>query len=186
MQQQNLTTERPDRVFIGLGSNLGDSALILREAWQRLGELPGNRCVAISSPYISAPVDMHSTHWFTNAVGELRTSHRPLKLLEHLLAVEAAMGRKRDPQFSDYQDRVLDLDLLYCGEVKVDTPALVLPHPQRCRRLFVLSPLAEIAPDFLDCVDGRTIIAIESHLRRRMAAGAEPVQEIQRTYWYEQ
>lgn len=171
------------RVFIGMGSNLGNSPETLLVAWELLGQDSRIHTVVLSSPYVSAPVDMHSQHWFTNCVGELRTALSPEELLAKLMAVEAALGRVRDEQAFGYQDRTIDLDLLYYGERQQDDPDLVLPHPHLHDRLFVLSPLEEIAPDFFDSKRGRTIREMHERLAERMAEGAVRKQEISRTSW---
>ena len=171
------------RVFIGMGSNLGNSPETLLAAWEILGQDSKIHIVALSSPYVSAPVDMHSQHWFTNAVGELRTALSPEELLAKLMEVEATLGRVRDEQAFGYQDRTIDLDLLYYGEEQRDDPELVLPHPHLHDRLFVLSPLLEIAPDFYDIRRGKTVRELKERLEIRMAEGAVRKQEISPSNW---
>ena len=141
-----------DTVIIGLGSNLGDSARILLKAWSRLGEHETVTLGEISSPYVSSPVQMESNYWFTNAVGWLKTSCCPQEFLDILMAIERELGRLRDNGQKGYQDRLVDLDLLYFGSAIVDEPRLTLPHPRLSERLFVLAPLASIAPEFIDPV----------------------------------
>lgn len=171
------------RVFIGMGSNLGDSSETLLTAWEMLGQHPKIHCVALSSLYVSAPVDMHSQHWFTNGVGELRTALSPEELLEKLMEVETSLGRVRDEHSFGYQDRTIDLDLLYYGDRQMDDPDLVLPHPHIHDRLFVLAPLAEIAPDFVDCKRGLTAQELKARLLARMDEGTVRRQEISRSNW---
>lgn len=129
--------------FIGLGSNLGHGQKNLLTAWARLGQRAGIRLVTISRPYHTQPQDIDTARWFTNAVGMISTSLGPLEILSALLAVEAEMGRDR----SQGRDRPVDLDLLFYGDEIHQTEALVLPHPELHRRLFVLEPLYELAPD---------------------------------------
>lgn len=171
------------RIFIGMGANLGNSADTLLAAWEMLAQDRNIHGVALSSPYVSAPVDMHSQHWFTNAVAELRTVLPPEALLARLMAVEAALGRVRDEQAFGYQDRTIDLDLLYFGDLQQDEPELVLPHPHVQDRLFVLAPLAEIAPDFIDCRHQLSIRELQQRLLARMEAGTVRRQEISRSAW---
>jgi 2-amino-4-hydroxy-6-hydroxymethyldihydropteridine diphosphokinase len=168
------------RIFIGLGSNLGDGMRQLLAAWDLLGVESGISLIRLSSPYRSAPLGMVSDNWFTNAVGEIRSTMSPSRLLRHLLAIETVMGRRRDVQADGYQDRTLDLDLLYYGAVQLVTASLRLPHPERRQRLFVLEPLAEIAGDFIDCEVSRPVAALLADLRRR--EGALPEQRRQRLY----
>ncbi len=153
---------------IGLGSNLGDSPAILLQSWDWLGCQPGIRTVALSAPYRSEPVGMISEHWFTNAAGLLTTTLSPERTLEILLATETRFGRRRTPG-AGYQDRTLDLDLLLYGELILTTDRLRLPHPRMHERLFVLVPLAELAPDWRHPVSGMTIGRLTAR-----AAGEQP------------
>lgn len=144
-------------VYIGLGSNLGNSRQILLDAWKSLGERPGIRLGRLSSPYRTEPVGMVSSNWFINAAGEVTTNFEPLQLLHILLAVEKEFGRIREPAAKQYRDRSLDLDLLLYGQHILNRKDLVLPHPGLEHRLFVLCPLAEIAPGYIHPLLHRTI-----------------------------
>jgi 2-amino-4-hydroxy-6-hydroxymethyldihydropteridine diphosphokinase len=175
-----------ERVFIGLGSNLGDGKAILSAAWRRLGEENGLVTILLSHPYISAPVDMVSRNWFTNCVGELHTDLSPFELLAVLLNVEAAFGRTRDENVVGYQDRVLDLDMLYYGDLSLDAAGLVLPHPRIGERLFVLRPLAEISADFRRTPHSKTAQEMELHLLDQMERTLTPRQELFRQRWEEE
>ena len=137
------------RAWIGLGSNLGNSRQTLLAAWQQLGDHKAIKTVQLSSLYRSEPVGMDSDNWFVNAVGELTTLLAPENLLTELLAVEHDFGRHRDPSRPGYQDRTLDLDLLLYDDLILRTDRLILPHPRLHKRLFVLAPLAELAPDLI-------------------------------------
>ncbi len=140
---------------IGLGSNLGDGRANLQAAWQRLVKRVG-RPVALSSPYLTAPVDMASSLLFTNAVGLLETALPPERLLAVMLELEREMGRDR----RNGRDRIIDLDLLFYDELVIKSAALVLPHPHLARRAFVLVPLAEILPDRVHPLAGLTVAAM--------------------------
>lgn len=129
-----------ERVFVGLGANLGDARQTLAQAVQAIAAIPGTALVAQSSPYRSAPVDAQGPD-FINAVVELRTSQSPHQLLRALQAIEQAHGRQRPYRNAP---RTLDLDLLLYGERSLLTPALTLPHPRAHQRAFVLQPLAEL------------------------------------------
>lgn len=173
------------KAIIGLGSNLGNGRAILREAWNTLGSVPGISLDGLSNPYMTAPVGMTSRHWFTNAVGRLRVFLTPLDLLQALLMVEARFGRMRDNKIFGYQDRSLDLDLLFYGNVVMDTPELTLPHPRISDRLFVLAPFAELEPDFLDCISGLTVAEMTDSLTRQIIDGESKNQEIISGSWNE-
>ena len=105
-----------ETVFIGLGSNLGESSQLLQEGWELLGLHPGVTLATLSAPYLSSPVGMASNFWFTNAVGQLTASCSADEMLDLLLVTEKQLGRVRDDNKRGYQDREIDLDLLYFGD----------------------------------------------------------------------
>lgn len=131
-----------ERVFIGLGANLGDPGAALEAALSALAELPGTRLVARSRLYRSAPVDAAGPD-FLNAVAELSTALEPEALWRELQRIELAAGRRRP--FVN-APRTLDLDLLLHGQRRFASEALTVPHPRLQQRAFVLRPLAELAP----------------------------------------
>ena len=141
--------------YIGLGANLGKCRENILEAWSRLGGISGIKLLALSSPYRSAPVGMESENWFINAVGSLETSLEPALLLREMFVVEKRLGRERILSGIP-EDRTLDLDLLYWDDRICDDPMVKLPHPEIANRLFVLQPLAEIAPGLEHPVLGKT------------------------------
>jgi 2-amino-4-hydroxy-6-hydroxymethyldihydropteridine diphosphokinase len=132
-----------ERVFVGLGANLGDVAATVGAAFDALDALPGTRCVARSALYRSAPIDAQGADYI-NAVAQLQTQLSPAALLKELQAIEERFGRERPHRNAP---RTLDLDLLLYGERRIVTPQLTVPHPRMHERAFVLVPLAEIAPD---------------------------------------
>lgn len=129
--------------FIGLGSNLGQGRENLLLAWEKLGTVKGLVCLSLSSPYLTEPVGVATSNWFTNAVGVLESRLSPEKLLACLLDLEKKMGRDRALGI----DRTIDLDLLFYDDLVVSSALLTLPHPEIASRLFVLAPLSEVAPD---------------------------------------
>lgn len=181
-----LVQEKAVKAFIGMGSNLGDSQALLQEAWRALGEVNGIVLDGLSSPYITAPVDMASQHWFTNAVGRVRTTCSPLALLHVLLAIEASFGRTRSKKKMGYQDRSLDLDLLYYSDTVMESPELILPHPRIGDRLFVLVPLIELEPECIDSFSKEPVSALEIRLRARIALPGTHQQEIIHGLWNEE
>jgi 2-amino-4-hydroxy-6-hydroxymethyldihydropteridine diphosphokinase len=150
-----MTAAAGERVFVGLGANLGEATATVRTAMEALAALPGTQCVARSSLYRSAPVDATGPD-YVNAVVELRTHQAPLELLRSLQAIEAHFGRERPYRNAP---RTLDLDLLLYGERRIDTPELVVPHPRWRERAFVLVPLAEIAPEVAGVVPAEPSVA---------------------------
>ena len=133
------------RAFIGLGTNLGDRAALLRAAVERLRA--GGDVVAVSDVYETAPVggpgDQGS---YLNLVVELRTADGPRRLLERCHELEAAAGRVRTVRWGP---RTLDADVLWVEGCQVDEPDLTVPHPRLWERRFVLQPLSDLAPDLV-------------------------------------
>lgn len=169
--------------FIGLGSNIGDGVNTLQRAWFEITSPANITALALSSPYLSEPVGMASDNWFTNGVGALQTDLAPMQLLESIQKIETHFGRRRDPALPGYQDRTLDLDILYFDDYVRQDTVLTLPHPCLAERLFVLEPLAEVAGDFKDPVDGMTAAHKLRQLRRRMRDGSVAAQPIHRAGW---
>ena len=166
--------------FIGFGSNLGNGRQLVLSAWKRVCAEEKVIPLRLSSLYVSEAVGMVSAPLFTNAVGVVETELGPSELLHLLLRIETEHGRVRDADGTGYQDRFLDLDLLYHGDTVCLLPELILPHPHIASRLFVLAPLAEIEPCFEDPVSGRTVEEMYQQLLCRMEQGEIPSQSISR------
>jgi len=131
--------------FLGLGSNVGDSAGHLRAAVELLGDR-GVVVEAVSSTYVTEPVgEVLDQPDFLNAAIRIRTELEPEALLDVCKAVEAERGRALEaPRHSP---RPLDVDLLLLGDLELRTDRLTLPHPEVSSRRFVLAPLLELDPD---------------------------------------
>jgi 2-amino-4-hydroxy-6-hydroxymethyldihydropteridine diphosphokinase len=127
--------------YVGLGANLGDREASIRRA----AELIGAR--RLSTIIETEPWGITDQPDFLNAVAEVETDAGARVLLDRLLEVERELGRVRDGK--RWGPRTIDLDLLLYGSEKSDLPALRLPHPRLHERLFVLVPLAELAPDLV-------------------------------------
>lgn len=134
----------PHRVYIGIGSNLGDRRANTIEAIARMRELPATRIVRSSSLYESEPLGDAKT-WFVNSVIELETELPPDQLLRKLKGIEEAMGRKR-VKGKRWGSRIIDLDILLADQDVIEKRSLKVPHPEMHKRRFVLMPLAELAP----------------------------------------
>ncbi len=128
------------RVFLGLGSNLGDRRRLLRDAVDAMPDL-----VAVSSLYESAPVGGPEQGQYLNIVVELDTDLEPLELLGVCRRLELAAGRERVVRWGP---RTLDVDVLWIDGVELDTDELTVPHPRMHERNFVMDPLLELDPDF--------------------------------------
>jgi 2-amino-4-hydroxy-6-hydroxymethyldihydropteridine diphosphokinase len=141
------------RSAIALGSNLGDSLTILSNALKILAYTPGITLQAQSSWYQTKAVGPPQPDYL-NGCALLDVQMTPENLLETLLKVEAEFGRVRQERNAP---RTLDLDLLLFDHLILDKPNLQLPHPRMKERAFVLVPLAEIAPDWIEPVSGKPI-----------------------------
>lgn len=131
-------------IFIGLGSNLGDSVAHLVAARSALDQLANSRITAVSSLYCSAPIGPQDQADFFNAVIRLTSDLAPAALLAALQQIEQQAGRVRTRHWGE---RTLDLDILLYGERVLDQADLCIPHPRLHERAFVLLPLLEIAAD---------------------------------------
>jgi len=183
MDEDGVLLNSYEKVWLGLGSNLGNSQQILQGAWETLGTDPDVSLIILSSPYTSAPVGMVSDNHFVNAVGIIETRHDPSSLLRLLQQVEKGFGRHKKTGSAGYQDRLLDLDILYFGDTKNSTRELQLPHPQIANRLFVLAPLMEVDPLYRDPSTQQTVVQMHSELLLKIENGEMILQEIERSSW---
>ena len=138
-------------VYLGLGSNMGDRQRNLDRA---LDLLPQRlRVTRVSSAYDTEPVGNVNQPRFLNLVCQVYTRLAPQALLALAKGIECKLGRTSGTQ----QPRPIDIDILFYGDLVLDTPELVIPHPRLANRAFVLVPLAEIAPDLIHPVYRKTI-----------------------------
>lgn len=136
------------RCYILFGSNQGDKQRLLEQACQQLEE----RCGLLeerSSAYLSEPWGFETDAWFLNALLVVETELEPDALMDALMNIETALGRKRKANAQGYADRPIDLDILYYGDRVIQTAKVTAPHPRLHLRKFALIPLCEIIPDFL-------------------------------------
>jgi 2-amino-4-hydroxy-6-hydroxymethyldihydropteridine diphosphokinase len=130
------------RAFLALGSNLGDRERALQDAVAAMPDV-----VAVSGVYETEPVGgPGGQEPYLNAVVELDTAMSPRELLDLCARLEAAAGRVRAERWGP---RTLDVDVLLVGDLVVNEPDLVVPHPRLWERDFVLMPLADLAPDLV-------------------------------------
>ena len=131
-----------DLVYIGLGSNLGDSVSLIKDARARIGKLPKTRLAHQSFLYRTAPIDVEGEE-FVNAAVAIFTELTPQELLSELMEIEKDFRRERPhPKAA----RTLDLDILLFGEQIIDTEDLKVPHPRMTKRAFALIPVLQINP----------------------------------------
>ena len=138
--------DEPIFAALSLGGNLGDVRAAFRNALARLAMADGVAVVATSSVYRTAPWGKLDQPDFLNMAALLRVSISPRALLDLCLAIEREQGRER---LEHWGPRTLDMDVLTYGDDEVQEPGLAIPHPRLTERAFVLTPLAEIAPDTL-------------------------------------
>ena len=144
------------RAFLGMGSNLGDSRVLLQAAVHALGD----EVVAVSPLYETEPVGgPPGQQRYLNIVVEMNTTQTPRELLDRCRALEASAGRTRGERWGP---RTLDVDILLVDDLEVAEPDLVVPHPRMRERRFVMAPLADlapevVAPDWEDRVEGSVV-----------------------------
>jgi len=143
------------RVFLGLGSNIGDRAKYLQTASEAIRAIPGVRVVWYSSIYETDPWGNPEQERFYNAVAEIETELLPEELLAGLKEIEHKMGRT--PSTTPWAPREIDLDILLYDGLVVSNATVIVPHPHLHDRRFVLVPFREIAPDVVHPVNGMTI-----------------------------
>ena len=133
--------------YVGIGSNLDDPPSQVQEAFAALLELPRSGFARCSPLYRSAPMGPADQPDFVNAVAVVLTLLGPHELLRELQAIEQARGRRREtPRWGP---RIVDLDLLVMGNIRMEEPGITIPHPRIAERNFVLFPLADLAPGLL-------------------------------------
>ena len=142
------------QAFIGLGSNLGDREAHLHAALAALRRAPGIAVRNVSRFIETAPQGGPPQRRFLNAAAELHVTMSARELLARLLDIESGRGRTR---LERWGPRTLDLDLLLYDDETISEPDLQVPHPRMHERLFVLRPLAEIAPGALHPVMGASV-----------------------------
>jgi len=156
------------RVAIALGSNLGDSRTIVESALKTLAYTSGMALLRQSQLYQTAAVGPPQPDYI-NACALCATDLEPHAVLRTLLQIEQTFGRVRRERWGA---RLLDLDLLLYEDRVLDSPDLQIPHPRMTERAFVLVPLAEIAPNWVEPVTGRAIASLAQQVD---STGVQPL-----------
>ena len=165
------------RVYLSLGSNLGDRRARLAQALEEM-RAAGLEVERLSSLYETEPVEppgRRSGRWFLNCAVEIRTGLMPRQLLHCLQRIEQRLGRKRGarepqsrqkaPAWMGHGPRTLDMDILLYEDRVIKTAELTVPHPRLAERRFVLEPLSEIAPALRHPVSKLTVLEMFAALR---------------------
>lgn len=153
--------EKAVRAYIGLGSNLGKRLGNIRSAIAALEQVPGIVIRNTSSVYETEPLGNVNQPKFLNSVMEIETRLPAAELLMTLQRIEKHLGRKRQLK---NEPRIIDLDILYYGQLVISTEELNIPHAQAARRAFVMVPLLEISPNHIDPVSRKKIKEILAKL----------------------
>ncbi|MEX0660540.1 MAG: 2-amino-4-hydroxy-6-hydroxymethyldihydropteridine diphosphokinase [Balneolaceae bacterium] len=140
-------------VIVAIGSNLGDRLSIIQQTGVFLDQL-SERPVEKASIWESEPVGP-SKFQFYNTAAKIYTSLSPPELLVKLKKFEQKMGREENPE--RWGPRILDLDIIRYSDLVIQTESLIIPHPEYSRRLFVLLPMQEVDPNWLDPTTGKTL-----------------------------
>jgi 2-amino-4-hydroxy-6-hydroxymethyldihydropteridine diphosphokinase len=153
-------------VAISLGSNLGDRAAYLLAALQAINERPECSLISVSSVYRTQPWGKTDQGEFLNLCAIIHTRLAPLDLLGAVKGIEQALGRTAGERWGP---REIDIDLLVIEGVTRESETLTLPHPRMAERLFVMAPLAEIAPDLV--LGGQRMDELATALQTKAGAG---------------
>ncbi|MEK6790549.1 MAG: 2-amino-4-hydroxy-6-hydroxymethyldihydropteridine diphosphokinase [Deltaproteobacteria bacterium] len=144
-----------ERVFISIGSNVGDREGNSLKAVRLLGaDAQKARVVKVSSLYETEPWGLIDQERFINAVVEISTALEPRAVLDHLKSIERFCGRREARRWGE---RIIDLDVIFYGNLVYNGDGLTIPHPLVHERAFVLVPLMEIAPEFVHPVLRKTV-----------------------------
>ena len=144
--------------YLALGTNIGNKRRNMITAAALLAERVGD-VLALSGIYETEPWGFQSENTFLNAALQLDTSLSPLELLKATQEIEIEMGRTQKSNGA-YHDRIIDIDILLYDNLVLQTPELTLPHPLMHERLFVMEPLAEIAPNVIHPVFKKPVISL--------------------------
>lgn len=150
-------------VYLSLGSNKGDRIGYVQQATSLLNACENISIIRTSAFYETEPWNMASETWFVNAIIEIKTKLSPTELLTECQRIETQLGR-RPAQNDIYEDRTIDIDILFYGNEIVQEENLTIPHKYVHLRAFTLVPLLELIPDFEHPILHKSIIDLHSDL----------------------
>jgi 2-amino-4-hydroxy-6-hydroxymethyldihydropteridine diphosphokinase len=139
-------------VYLGLGSNIEDKRENINKAIAALKEFSALQ--KISPLYVTEPVGVKDQEWFLNGVVEIVTDLPPTALLEKVKSIEKSLGRKETVTGGP---RTIDIDILFYGDLVLQTQHLIIPHPRIQERLFVLRPMMDLNPGLVHPILHKTI-----------------------------
>lgn len=161
-------TRKWHRVYLSLGSNIGNKRKNLLEAIRKIGELDNTEVVKSSTILETEPFGYLEQDNFLNACLEVKTLMTAQEFLKEILQIELDMGRVREIKWGP---RIIDIDILFYDKEIIEEDNLAVPHPWICEREFVLDPLSEIAPNYIHPLEKKTITMLARKLKEREANG---------------
>jgi len=161
-------TRKWHRVYLSLGSNIGDKRKNLLEAIRKIGELENTEVVKSSTILETEPFGYLEQDNFLNACLEVKTLMTAQEFLKVILQIELDMGRVREIKWGP---RIIDIDMLFYDKEVIEEDNLAVPHPWICEREFVLDPLSEIAPNYIHPLEKKTITMLAGKLKEREVNG---------------
>ncbi len=150
-------------VYLSLGSNKGDRIGYVQQAASLLGLDDNISIVRTSAFYETEPWNMNTQTWFVNALVEIKTKYTPNELLEVCQRIETQLGREHK-QTNDYEDRTIDIDILFYNKDIINENNLTIPHKYVHLRAFTLVPMMELNADFVHPVLHKTIVEMHNDL----------------------
>lgn len=171
MHFENVTVEitrKWHRVYLSLGSNIGNKRKNLLEAIRKIGELENTEVVKSSTILETEPFGYLEQDNFLNTCLEVKTLMTAQEFLKEILQIELDMGRVREIKWGP---RIIDIDILFYDKEIIEEDNLAVPHPWICEREFVLDPLSEIAPNYIHPLEKKTITMLARKLKEREANG---------------
>ncbi len=161
-------TRKWHRVYLSLGSNIGNKRKNLLEAIRKIGELENTEVVKSSTILETEPFGYLEQDNFLNTCLEVKTLMTAQEFLKEILKIELDMGRVREIKWGP---RIIDIDILFYDKEIIEEDNLAVPHPWICEREFVLDPLSEIAPNYIHPLEKKTITMLARKLKEREANG---------------
>lgn len=161
-------TRKWHRVYLSLGSNIGNKRKNLLEAIRKIGELENTEVVKSSTILETEPFGYLEQDNFLNACLEVKTLMTAQEFLKEILQIELDIGRVREIKWGP---RIIDIDILFYDKEIIEEDNLAVPHPWICEREFVLDPLSEIAPNYIHPLEKKTITMLARKLKEREANG---------------